>query len=293
MSAHFSADWLSLREPFDHAARVAAWPALRWPARPATAAPLQVIDLACGTGANLRFLAPRLGGRQHWLLLDHDPALLEAVSDQLRPWADQHAVQLRRDGDVLHMRGDGFEAEVHRQCCDLSHGLPTEVAPGTLVTASALLDLVSAAWLAPLVAQAARAQAVALFALSVDGRVAWSPPDPLDALVLQQFTEHQQRDKGFGPALGAAATDCAAGLFARAGYDVRRAASDWLIEDEAMACAMRDGLAQAAAEMAADTTAFRSWRRPLPSARLIMGHEDLLALPGPGPRAGRSPSGAR
>ena len=56
----FSADWLALREPADHAARdagltgrAAEW--LRSLGRPARA-----IDLACGSGSNVRYLLPRL-----------------------------------------------------------------------------------------------------------------------------------------------------------------------------------------------------------------------------------------
>ena len=62
----FSADWLALREPFDRSARQAAAAAFDLPAlagrlrgdKPA----LEVVDLACGTGANLRELGPRLRG---------------------------------------------------------------------------------------------------------------------------------------------------------------------------------------------------------------------------------------
>lgn len=294
MSEAFSVDWLTLREPYDSAARAAAWPALGWPAA-VTAAPLAVTDLACGTGANLRFLAPRLGNRQRWLLLDHDPALLAAVPQRLHAWAQEHGHALRCEGEVLHLRGAGFEAEVHRQRCDLSRGMPAGACtPRGLITASALLDLVSHDWMAALVEQAAGARAAVLFALTVDGRVQWSPPLAQDARVLARFAAHQQGDKGFGAALGARATDAAAELLARAGYQVRRAASDWQIAHGAMAQAMRDGLAQAAAEHdPRDATAIAGWRAPLPPARLTVGHEDLLALPGPGPTTGPAPSGVR
>ena len=58
-TATFSADWLQLREPFDAVARDAAAGELGLVKRLAslqanTARPLRVIDLACGTGANLR-----------------------------------------------------------------------------------------------------------------------------------------------------------------------------------------------------------------------------------------------
>ena len=68
-AAGFSADWLDQREPFDAAARDGAAPHLSLDARlaawrPPAGAPLRVIDLACGTGANLRWLA--LGEDMLW-----------------------------------------------------------------------------------------------------------------------------------------------------------------------------------------------------------------------------------
>lgn len=45
-----------------------------------------MLDLASGTGANLRFLAPLLGGEQHWRLVDHDPVLLARGEEQCGAW---------------------------------------------------------------------------------------------------------------------------------------------------------------------------------------------------------------
>jgi cyclopropane fatty-acyl-phospholipid synthase-like methyltransferase len=55
------APWLRLREPADADARSVAL--ARAVARHAGAHdPVRVLDLACGTGANLRYLAPHLPG---------------------------------------------------------------------------------------------------------------------------------------------------------------------------------------------------------------------------------------
>ncbi|WP_382325041.1 hypothetical protein ACFJI0_11525 [Hydrogenophaga sp. UC242_53] len=83
--AHFSADWLQQREPFDTAARDEAARHLQLAARfhamaPPAGTPWRVIDLGCGTGANQRWLAPRLGGPQQWLVVDHDAALLRGCA---------------------------------------------------------------------------------------------------------------------------------------------------------------------------------------------------------------------
>ena len=74
----FDAGWLALRCPADTAARADTLNRLAhdW-LRARAGRPLRLIDLGSGSGANPHYLAPRLPGPQHWLLVDHDPALLE------------------------------------------------------------------------------------------------------------------------------------------------------------------------------------------------------------------------
>lgn len=294
----FSADWLAQREPFDTAARANSAVALDLPglasdlrARRASHEPLEVIDLACGTGANLRELAPRLGGRQRWRLIDHDPALLAALPEVLASWAQAGGRRLRRDADgAWVVQGDGFEAEVRTQEFDLAAGLDRlPCGDASLVTASALLDLVSADWLDALVAHGARVGAALLFALNVDGRHGWSPRDPDDDAVQRGFAAHQRRDKGFGPALGPQAAARLERVSQQAGYRVRSAASDWAIDgcdgpaSRAMLAAMVEGIAAAAEQAGTPLSVVSSWsRRRLHGrdrSRLVVGHIDVLALP--------------
>ena len=90
MSAEtFDAAWLTLREDLDHDSRDPAlvdllveWqresvdpPGATGDGTAVTRVFTRVLDLGSGTGSNLRYLAPRLPGRQQWLLLDHDAAL--------------------------------------------------------------------------------------------------------------------------------------------------------------------------------------------------------------------------
>lgn len=274
--ASFSAEWLRQREAFDAAARNAAARRLRLSRglselRPPPDVPWRVIDLACGTGANLRWLAPRLAGDQQWLMVDHDPDLLGRIPSALS--------------------GPGFRVRTARQQADLAREL--EVLPwhaAHLVTASALLDLVGLAWLQRLVAQASGARAALLFALSADGRHAWAPPDPHDATVDQLFHAHQGRDKGFGPALGASAIGAFERALRAAGYQVFTAPSDWVLDGRAspsaaaLQRALAAGMAAAAGEQApASDGLLRAWRdrrqAVAPTSRLRVGHVDLLALP--------------
>jgi len=295
----FSAAWLHLREPFDYAARETVAAALdlpggltRWRKRSPGEA-LAMIDLACGHGANLRVLAPDLGGAQHWRLIDHDPVLLDAVPDALDEWARRHDYRFTLehgagDEQAIDIAGPHFHARVVRQRVDLARDLASlDFGHSPLVTASALLDLVSAPWLQALIHKARAARAALLFGLTVDGRTAWSPADPGDDRVHGLFSQHQRRDKGFGPALGSQAAAIAVQQLVCAGYETLRTQTDWLIDGAVapeMQRAMVEGMAAAALEQdPAAQDAVRSWKARrgagIGRSRLRIGHVDIVATP--------------
>jgi len=284
--SEFSESWLSLREPLDTAARDAALVATLAAALPAR--PLVVTDLAAGTGANLRYLVPRLGGEQHWRLIDHDAALLDAVPARLDAWARGLGATLTTRDGVLDVCGSTFVCRVERIRLDLVRGIDSlDVPPRSLVTASALLDLVSAPWLDALAARCDRARARALFALTYDGRIEFDERDADDDAVTALVNRHQRTDKGFGPALGPTAADHAVDAFTKLGYRVERARSDWHVDENHRA--LRDALitdwVSAACATAPDRTrtveqwAQRRLRTAATRSRIVVGHADVLARP--------------
>ena len=296
----FSIDWLALREPFDRAAREASMldlQPLREAARAAnegaTPTPYRVLDLGCGTGANLRSLAPRLGGAQRWQLVDHDARLLAALPRVMSEWAQAQRLKMpppSSPGDSLRIEGPAWSVELSWQQADLVHELDALPFDGChLVTASALLDLVSASWLAALLTKVHEARAALLCALTVDGRIDWQPTLPSDAQVTQLFAAHQQhRDKGFGgPALGANAVPRAIERLVALGYSCVQAGSDWELGPASGArllTQMIDGLAIAAMEQdPGSRDLVLGWRlRRLAMAahsHLRVGHAELLAQP--------------
>jgi trans-aconitate methyltransferase len=129
----FAAEWLALREPIDRRARNSA--VLDAVADAFGTLPsISVVDLACGTGANMRAIAARLPRRQNWRLVDNDLSLLARVPVPERT-ADLNVATLP---------------------IDLNHDLEAALdGPIDLVTTSALLDLVSAEWLDRLLVEAA------------------------------------------------------------------------------------------------------------------------------------------
>lgn len=265
MTDSFAEAWLRLREPYDHAARSAPLARRFLAALPASP---RVLDLAAGAGSNARYLASLGVRRADWVLADADRTLL-AVADP-------------------------GTARVQRVAADLSRrdlGLDLSGIDG--ITASAFGDLVSAAWVGRFAGAAACYRVPVLIALSVDGRVAWTPEDPDDATVRRLFRRDQARDKGFGPALGAAAPWRLAAAFRAVGYRVQLRRSDWSLgpEDRTLLDRMIDGFAAAATAAAprGPHGAIADWsdRRRVQAAagklRLSIGHRDCLALPPPGP----------
>jgi hypothetical protein len=289
----FSADWLALREPFDREARAAACASFDLGGLAARlrgeASALTVLDLACGTGANLRELAPRLGGVQCWTLVDHDPRLLAAMPGKFAPWARAAGLSMDTKGSRLCFEGSASTVEVEMMRCDLAQPLDAALAGRhRLITASALLDLVPARWIDALAVRAREVEAALLFALSVDGSALWQPGLRDDDGVDRLFAAHQRRDKGFGPALGGDAVQFAATRLSSLGYEVTQAASDWHIDGRdgahsvAMLRAMVEGRAAAAIEQDPSAAPWiRAWTAQrldgVERTTLRVGHRDLLA----------------
>ena len=286
----FSTQWLALREPYDQRARSAA---LERQLIEALAArreiPLTVIDLGGGTGANLRHLAPRLAGAQHWRIVENDATLLEAVPDAMAAWARRAGHGFREAAGGWQVDGMNFSARISLDRCDLAQAVPELALHGAfMVTASALLDLVSSAWLDVLLRRCAAVRACVLFAMSYDGAIAWTPAHADDAIVRDAFNAHQRRDKGFGAALGPCATAMARRSLASLGYEVAVAASDWSIGggDAEIVRALLSGWSDAAIEARPHARAtIQRWREYRVEAiageraAVVVGHRDLLGLP--------------
>jgi SAM-dependent methyltransferase len=261
----FSADWLALREPADTAARSESLTRVAGD-RLALRGHARALDLACGTGANVRYLAGRLPVSVSWTIVDHDQALLDEARRRL-----SHG-----------LAGDGYAITARRS--GLSQIDPAMVAGHDLVTASAFLDLVSAAWIEALAGACRSARSIVLLALTFDGRIECTPPHPDDELIRGQVLRHQRHDKGFGPALGPDATSVAEATFAAAGFAVRTAHSDWVLESPRLQRELVEGWARAATAIdAAQAPRIAAWEeRRLAHvlegrSRIRVGHRDLVA----------------
>jgi len=282
----FSADWLALREPADTAAR--SVPLTRALAeRLAREEEVRVLDLAAGTGSNMRYLADHLPDQQRWLLVDNDSALLAQVPIRMSSWGVARGYEPTSVRGGLVLRGDHGTCRLRTRLLDLA-ALDDEsiFVRRILVTAAALLDLVSEAWLRVLAVRCREHGAAVLFALTYDGAIRCAPREPDDEMVHDLVNRHQRTDKGFGLALGPDAPGLAEECFAALGYRVRRERSDWELSPDAIGLQRQliEGWAQAATATApARAVSILGWRdRRLAHvenhrSRLTVGHEDLAA----------------
>ncbi|HEY6457467.1 MAG TPA: hypothetical protein VIY90_19490 [Steroidobacteraceae bacterium] len=289
----FSTHWLALREPLDASSRAARLVGLLREAlgdRPSQHARAEIIDLGAGTGANLRYAAPLLAGAQDWLLVERDPLLLAATRQQIRAWSRSTQCHFTASGAQLAVQGERFECRVRSLALDLAVQLDRlPLHRGVLLTASALLDLVSEPWLRMLMRRAAAVGAAVWFTLTYDGRIDCDPVEAEDQAVRELVNQHQRSDKGFGLALGPGAASTAAEILGEHGYRVHCAPSDWCLgaDHAALQYALVEGWFEAACEIAPTRTGMlRAWRKLRRAhiddgrSSLRVGHVDMVGRPG-------------
>ena len=278
--SQFDQQWLVLREPADHKARnetlvgrVQNWlkhtvgnnPGGGTATRPAM---LRIVDLGAGAGSNGVYLSAALTAPQHWTLLDQNPSLLAEARSRLAPSV----------------------AGVENCECTLDVGNLDGLIPAKtrLITASALIDLMSASWLDALADTAAARQAGVYIVLSYAGYFQLGPHHPDDDLIRSLVNDHQHGDKGSGAALGPEATDYLKDRLEARGFDVAVAPSPWILggDDRPLQAALITGWCEAALEQCpAEQSRIEQWR----SSRLKLAeqgqltvqvdHHDLFAWP--------------
>ena len=217
-------------------------------------------DLGGGDGSMGRWLAPRLRGPQHWVVHDRDADLLEraAATPPARVTVET------RQSDVTRLE-------------------PHDLAGASLIVASALLDILSAGELDRMLGACTAAGCPMLLALTVVGRVALRPSEPLDARGRRRL----QRP----PAPRCSARTPPGRRRRRSGGRAPRCSSrpsPWRLDaaDAELTAEWLEGWIAAACEQAArpgrEARAYRDRRLAQAAAGRLavrVGHVDLLVLP--------------
>ena len=264
-----AADWLALREPADGAARSSELVEVVLSSLPSSSGRTVVHDLGCGTGSMARWLAGQLPGAQHWVMYDLDVTLLDlAAAQPPGPALDRAPVTSEvRSRDITRL--DGVEG-------------------ADLITASALLDMLTAEEVHRLVGTCVAGRCPVLITLSVVGRVDLMPADPFDQRVAEAFNAHQRRLSGARRLLGPDAVSVAARRFSEQGLDVLIRESPWRLgpEQAALASEWFVGWLAAAREqqpqLGREASRYAQRRMAEAAAGELMvtvHHADLLARP--------------
>jgi hypothetical protein len=263
-----SGSWLALREPEDARARSAELAAA---AARLVEPPLKVHDLGSGTGSMMRWLAPRLPGPQTWVLHDWNASLVQRAGE-----------------DGIPDDGDGRSVQVRTQVGELARLCGEDLTGASLVTASALLDVLSSEEVHALAAACIAVRAPVLLSLSVTGRTELYPGHPLDAPLQTAFNAHQRRSADGRRLLGPYAVAVVRGLFLEAGWHVRPAETLWRLgpHEPHLLAEWFEGWAGAALKqnpgLRPEAAAYLGLRRAQLSTRAlaaVVRHRDLLAWP--------------
>ena len=264
----FSIAWLDLREAADFAARDKnlATQALNWLGQatdPITPDRI-IVDLGAGTGSTLRALSKLGANNIVWRLVDLDGKLLD---------------------EALRRHGKQYLIEDYQADLTIVAELPLTGAH--IVSASALFDLASANFIDALVARIDTRKTAVYAALNYDGTTTWTPAHPLDEKVLSAFNQDQERDKGFGPALGPACTAYLKQALEIKGYEVTLTPSPWQLGEthQEMVRELIDGIFNAVSDgYGLAESELQEWKNfrlaHVARGSCTLGHWDLLALPG-------------
>jgi hypothetical protein len=210
------------------------------------------------------------------VLHDRDPDLLAVALDS-----------------VPRAAADGSPVTVEARLGDLVRVRDEDLAGASFVTASALLDVLTAHEVDSVVRRCVAAGCPTLLTLSVTGRVRLSPSDPLDTVVAAAFDEHQRRTTGGRTLLGPGAAAFAAGRFRSHGHRVTLRPSPWWL-DVATAALLEEWLLGWVGAAGDQRPELRAHCEPYLARRLAelaegrlrvtVQHVDLLARPRGGAR---------
>ena len=265
----FSIEWLNLREASDHKARDRHLlkTAANW-LNDLKSKDKVIVDLGSGTGSTIRGLQryTTLAPSIQWRLVDNDPELL---------------------AEAVHKHSEEYSIESFLVDLSATQKLPLESV--SLITASALLDLVSSNFirdLCQLIREKNEHQPVGFYsALNYDGCIKWTPFHPLDAAILMNFNADQRRDKGFGPALGPDATDFLKTQFHSAKFQCLSAKSPWLLDsaDYLLTESLINGISGVAIQTDELTNSdIQDWKTlelKMLELNLLFRHTDIWVLP--------------
>lgn len=255
----FDQRWLACRAPYDAEARSTLLEARakRYLDGCATS---RVLDVGCGSGNNILFLAEKWRNIDRWLGLDHDNDLVTAAKQQ----TDFHQIPFT-----------GVVADLLDLDTELSRHSPS------LIVGNAVFDLFTPNMMEQVLSTLQKHRIPMLTTLSYTG-MKWNPALELDSKMIGFYEQHMVRPRPSGRGMGPAAPQKIKEIVAHLGGQVESDLSLWRIpaEDQSMQAFLFHFMERSIPEVIEseiELENFREWLtlRKQTAAALSVTHEDL------------------
>lgn len=257
----FDQSWLSCRAPYDAMARRRDLEEQAWSQISRISDPV-VLDLGCGSGNNVLFLAKRWPGVSGWAGIDHDEHLI-------------HEASRRTQEDGINFTG------VVADLLDLDHHL--KVLQPNLLVANAVFDLFTAEMMTAVLSDLKKHRMPLLTTLNYTS-MEWADPLPHESAVIQLYEAHMVRPRPSGNGLGPTAPNMIGQIVESLGgmIDMRESvweipASDAVMQRHLLGF-MSDSVSQMISSETIQEAEFRAWldSRTIHLSDLRVTHQDIF-----------------
>ncbi len=237
---------------------------------------INIIDLGSGSGANLKYLSPKIDGQQVWHLIERDKSLMNHAEKTIELVKQTNQAKLRSVHKIIADFTDK----------DLNVFKETE---RRVFLANAVFDIIPlATFLTFLDLLGSRPcnNVILYFTIHINEDLTIQPIHPLNQKYLSLFHQHMQRDQNGKRAMGPNTVREISNTLSQRGFLVKTADSSWDIKEDSsflksnfdfIICATRELLGPKEVGEWEEWVQFHLKAIDQGKSRLHVGHQDILA----------------
>lgn len=225
---------------------------------------LNILDLGSGSGSSFLYLSEKLPQDQYWSFVELNPILANASLERISGIASGKGWKVveKSNGIIIGTQNKSIEIEViNHSFLELEERVDLE--KFDLATAAAVLDLLTENMLHDLLNLLSNNGVSLLATINYEG-MKFTPSGPGDAMYINLYGQHMQREQSFGRTLG---PDCLKSIKAygeTSNLKIISGESNWQVgrNDQKMHTFLLDYMAGAIPDMLTsntDVTAFEHW----------------------------------